>query len=402
MNYNDRTENEALKASIASLAQIPEHIRQMSLEELRAEQERIAANYRKTGRAQPRHREADLVQAHAEILAHATRGNRVHHPIAEEKLANGGHPTLLDMGRTWAANRHGPEAMGWGDREVLAYATSEHLAEVMTVNANSIIMARAPELQRIPIRLSRAVSLPDFKPVSVGTLTLDAALPEPDQKLREWAAVKPTVSAGYLQAGMSPLRIRFSEILITNDDTESMARTIEAALLAASQNETRMFCRLLTDNVELPDGDPWFNASNTALGSIASDSALAAAMQRMREQTVNGAPADFRPRYWLVPSSQEFNALDAVKTVSVDKPIVEVIPSAFLPSGTGGYLFADPAAWPAVARGTLRGSNGVSLRFSPGSPNEVESARDAILEGMHNVGFAPVSRLGVIRIAPAE
>ena len=402
MNYNDRTENEALKASIASLAEIPEHIRQMSLEELRAEQERIAANYRKTGRAQPRHREADLVQAHAEILAHTTRGNRVHHPIAEEKLANGAHVTLLDMGRTWAANRHGPEAMGWDDHKVMAYATSEHLSEVMTVNANSIIMARAPELQRIPIRLSRAVSLPDYKPVSVGTLTLDAAVPEPSQMLRQWAAIKPTVTAGYLQAGMSPLRIRFSEILLVNDDLEAMARTVEAALLAASQNEVAMFTRLLTANGNLPDGSAWFSSANSVLGGAANASSLAAGMQKMREQTVNGLPADFRPRYWLVPSSDEFNALEAVREVSVDRPIVEVIPTGHLPAGIGGFLFADPAAWPAVARGTLRGSNGVSLRFSPGSPNELESARDAILEGAHNVGFAPVSRLGVVRIAPAE
>jgi hypothetical protein len=91
-----------------------------------------------------------------------------------------------------------------------------------------------------------------------------------------------------------------------------------------------------------------------------------------------------------------------VREISIAAPAVEVVPTAHLASGTGGFLFADPAAWPAVARGTLRGSNGVSLRFGPGNPTEAESHRDAILEGLHSVAFAPVSRLGVVRIAPAE
>ena len=399
MNRSDYEENETLRASLRALAQIPENIRGMDAEELDAELNKYRSP---SARRSPRHREADLVQAHAEVLAHRTRGNRVNHPLAEEALASGGNLTLVEMGRSWAANMHGPEARAWSDHQVLAYASSAHLSDVMSVNANSIIAARAPELQRIPIRLSRAVSLPDYKPLSVGTLTLDASIPEPKLVLDEWHSVTPTVTVGFLQCGMAPIRIRFSEILLTNDDTEAMARTVEATLLAASQNETAMFIRMLTTNANLPDGAAWFNANNTVLGGAANASSLAAGMQKMREMKVNGLPADFRPRYWLVPSSDEYNALEAVREVSVAAPLVEVIPTAHLAAGSGGYLFADPAAWPAIARGTLRGSGGVSLRFAPGNPTEAESHRDAILEGLHSVAFAPVSRLGVVKIAPAE
>jgi hypothetical protein len=296
MEFRHRTNYQEPAAS-SPADPTPDWIARMSPAELAAELEAAKAAYRTKPKRAPRHREADLVQAHAEILANRSRGNRVSHPIAEEMLANGGQPSLMAMARTWAANMNGPEAHNWSDHQVLAYASSSHLSEVMSVNANSIVMSRAPELQRIPIRLSRAVSLPDYKPMSVGTLTLDAAIPEPSLALDEWNSVTPTVTVGYLQAGMAPLRIRFSEILIQNDDTEAMARTVEATLLAASQNETAMFVRLLTTNGNLPDGQPWFSDFNTVLGSSASVTSLAAGMQKMREMTVNGLPADFRPRY---------------------------------------------------------------------------------------------------------
>ncbi|MFO7857992.1 MAG: hypothetical protein R6V11_03635, partial [Ectothiorhodospiraceae bacterium] len=86
MNYHDREENERLKAQLAGMADIPPEIMSMSLDELRAEQDRIAASHGKTGR--PRYRAADLTQA----VAHGMRkGFGLH-------VANP-HPLVADMQR---------------------------------------------------------------------------------------------------------------------------------------------------------------------------------------------------------------------------------------------------------------------------------------------------------------
>lgn len=123
-------------------------------------------------------------------------------------------------------------------------------------------------------------------------------------------------------------------------------------------------------------------------------------MALMRSQAINGRPSDARPVYYVVPASEEVTAREAVAKMGSGNSVpLEVIPTAHLADGAASYLFASPSAWPAVARGTMRGSNGVSLRFQPGSPNEAESSRDAILEGLHTVGFEPISRLGVVKIA---
>lgn len=62
-------------------------------------------------------------------------------------------------------------------------------------------------------------------------------------------------------------------------------------------------------------------------------------------------------------------------------------------------MIANPAVWPVLARGTMRGSNGVSLRFGPGQPNEFEGVDDTVLESIHTVAYGPVSRVGAVRIA---
>ena len=393
MNREDYNENEALKAQLASMAEIRPEIMAMSLEELRAEQERIAANYRKTGRAQPRHREADLVQAHAEILAARTRNAAVSHPIAETAMAGGRQPSLIDLGRTWASNRHGPEAMAWDDHKVMAYASTPHLSEVISATANNVVLSRAGELLNVPLRLCRAVSLADYKPTSVGTLHLEAAVSMPSTALNEWEAITPMASAGQLRLKIAPLRIRFSEILLANDDVEAMSRTVEATMMAASQNEAKLFISLLTGSTNLADGQPWFGTDNSA-------TTLAAGMAKMRTQAINGQPSDARPVFYLVPASEEAAAREAVAKMSNGNSVpLEVIPTGHLGTGAASFLFANPSIWPSCARGTMRGSNGVSLRFQPGSPNEGESSRDAILEGLHTVGFEPISRLGVVKIS---
>jgi hypothetical protein len=116
----------------------------------------------------------------------------------------------------------------------------------------------------------------------------------------------------------------------------------------------------------------------------------------LRAQQSNGKNADCDPVALVVPSSDESTARALVAGMSTAEPWVEVIGTSYV--SAQWYLAADPNIWPVVCRGTLRGSNGESLRFVPGLPSKGEGSRDLVLTGNHAVAYAPVSRVGMVRM----
>ena len=345
---------------------------------------------------------ADLRQAHGEILA-AMSGCHLGadiHPLTEKALRDGGAPSILGLARDYCTAMHGAEANRWDDRAILAQAVSTgHLADALADVANNAILDRAPRLLGKLLAITRPVELRDFRAANVSAVELDAELPSPQiLEGQMWQKVTATSAAEDLQLATVPLRLRFSEQLAVNDNVDALARTVEAAQIASAQNELTTCFDILTTNGNLSDGSALFDAAfgNLISGQSKAASALNNAADALRSQQVNGKNCDADPRILLVPSSDEATARALVRDASIDAGWMRVIGTSYVSSEW--YMFSDPRDWCIVARGTLRGSDGQSLRFSAGAANAKESIRDVILEGMHSVDYAAIGRIGCVRV----
>lgn len=320
------------------------------------------------------------------------------HPIAEKALRDGGQQHLTDLARRFAAMHYGPEANSWDDRQVLAVSTG-HLSDVLADTPNRVALERAPNLISKVLRITWPVELVDYRPAGFETVELDSESPAPSAvELGEWSSFSPTSSAENLQLESVPLRVRFSEQLVVNDDVFALSRTLEAAMVAASQNEPSAAFGLLVSNGNLGDGSALFSAgaSNLLTGQSKAASALNNAIEALRNQQINGKNADADPVASIVPSADEATARALVAAVSTAEPWVDVIATSHVTAQW--YLMADPMTWPVLVRGTLAGANGEPLRFVPGLPNAKEGSRDLVMKGSHAVAYVPISRVRAVRI----
>jgi hypothetical protein len=243
------------------------------------------------------------------------------------------------------------------------------------------------------------VEVKDYRPDTLGTIELDAEVPAPSAILQPWQTLSFTSSGEVLQLGMAPLRIRFSEQLLLNDNVGALDESIRAAQIAASQNELSSLFGLMNDNPDMADGAPIFDAGtgNLLAGASKDLAAVNGAVALLRAQQVNGKSCDADAALLAVPAGDEATARTIVMAGSGVTPWVEVVATDYLDAGAW-VLFASPTVWPVFVRGTPRGAGGISLRFSKGSPNEREGTRDLILEGFHTVAYAAASRVGAVLI----
>ena len=99
--------------------------------------------------------------------------------------------------------------------------------------------------------------------------------------------------------------------------------------------------------------------------------------------------------FLVVNGADEVSALALMDTMQHADPAPKVIASAHVPSGSW-FVMADPAEFPVIARATTGGS-----RDSVWAESQRKTRINIDGIGIrlnHAVGYAPVSRIGIVRV----
>ncbi len=161
--------------------------------------------------------------------------------------------------------------------------------------------------------------------------------------------------------------VNFTWEMLINDDLGAF-RNIGRELGMAAQNTVNDFViSFLGGNPIIYDSQYLFHADHNNIGSAAlSESALAAAVTSMREQTSEkGNPLNIEPGYLVVPPELEFTAKKLVNStlvpggslndVNVLQGMVEVLVEPLLTDSDNWYLIAKPSSIQTVEIGFLGG-----------------------------------------------
>jgi len=208
--------------------------------------------------------ESDYFAAHGQILAEMA-GRRIPaedwHPLALEMTENGSAPSLVDMARAAAVKVYGDHAAAWDARQVLASggAGSDHLGDLLSGLAHRLVLGRQPALLGPALKLCRGVELQNYQTSTVGTVELAAGIEPPTGANRPWQKLVPSGRAEQMALRSAPVRVRFSEILLLNDDINLVQHTLDAAGTSAAQSELSALFSLLNTDVALQDGTPAFH-----------------------------------------------------------------------------------------------------------------------------------------------
>ncbi|MCB0055438.1 MAG: hypothetical protein KDE45_00345 [Caldilineaceae bacterium] len=320
------------------------------------------------------------------------------HPLTEER--KGGDWPLARLMRDYLSVEH-PTMAQRDDRSILAAAVGTEILPELLVNvANGTTLVRMPALLAKVLKITHAVELKNYLQSAAAAFEIDA-IDAARPNFTEWHTLKPRGTAELLGLGSSPIRLRITEQLSLRDDAvNAVAGIVAATATAAAQNELVACFGLLEDNPTLADGDTLFIASNTASGGAPSALILESAIATLRKQQLNGRNCDADPVNLICAADHEGAARAAVRTIYGDDSPVSVIGTSYL-STDAWYLQADPATWPTVARATMAGAGGNSLRFTPGRATELEGMRDTILESLHTFDYGAVSRIGIVKVPTA-
>lgn len=318
------------------------------------------------------------------------------HPIVEARAA--GDWPLVRVVREYMS-RYNPAVAQSDDRDVLAMAVGTEILPSLLVDvANGTTLVRLPALLAKALKITHALELNNYLPNAAAAFEVDA-IDAATPNFSEWKTLKPRGTAELLGLGSSPIRLRFTEQLTLRDDSvNAVAGIVSATATAAAQNELVACFGLLEANPTLADGDALFISGNTSATTGApSTTTLEPAIATLRKQQLNGRNCDADPANLICSADHEGAARAAVRTIYGDDSPVSVVATSYL--GTGAwYLQAAPAIWPTVARATMTGTQGISLRFGAGRANAREGTNDTILESLHTYKFGAVSRVGIVRV----
>jgi hypothetical protein len=283
----------------------------------------------------------------------------------------------------------------------------QHVQEALSNQANGLVMQRMPRLLEPVLRATAPRECRDYKPTP--TATVDVTVEAPTTKeFTPYQHVVGRFSGESLQLGMTVVRSRFGRQMVESDDVGAVDGVLSAVTLAAAQNEISEFCSLLNSNPALSDGRDLFNTTdgNDTEVDFVSATPITEMVAAMMNTPINGQPCGAMPTTWLVPVSDYTDALQLAAIVhqgfgnSLEANPLQVFPMADSLL-TDWFLFADPNTYPAILRGTLTGSMGQSLKWTPGQAKSGEDAAGLVLLGNHSVGYSAVSRAGVARIRKA-
>lgn len=287
---------------------------------------------------------------------------------------------LHDLARD-ALVRAGQSVATLGREELLTRAmhTTSDFPELLTASGNRVLAAAYQRAQSPLKQLARQRTASDFRALSILKLGEFSGL----QKVTEAGEIK-SITTG--EAKESYALETFGGIFalsrkaIVNDDLSAFSRWGEMMGQAAAETEATQLLGLLTANngagVTMDDGQPLFHADhgNAAVtGGALSEAALSAARLALRTQTgLDGAtPVNVVPRYLLVPPALETEAeklLADITPATTDdvQPIrLSLLVEPRL-TGSGWYVFADPASAPVLEYAYLSSAQGPQLSSRDG------------------------------------
>lgn len=176
-----------------------------------------------------------------------------------------------------------------------------------------------------------------------------------------------------------------------------LGRMTEAMIAGAYRKEAGLVYATLESNPNLSDGQPWFDASNSASGSTIPAS-IGAAMDVLMKQTLqNGDFLSVSPSVLLLPSGWNVPASDMLADMFMDAGNIRVIRSGAIGSG---YLFADPIECPTVAIIGLYDDAipDATIKKSPRTGSGIDLEIEAAFRVTHPINVLPISRRGVVKI----
>lgn len=332
----------------------------------------VASGYRQHASGHP------LAQRYADPRAPITL-----HKIVEDLSASRGVPV----------SRHDPQQL------VMAALGTSDLPDVVASVANTISQSRQSRGLADLLAVTSPIELPNFESAAFVTAQIEN-MPVPVYGTSAEARTLPSLNIGTagveVAVASAASLLEISRQVVINGDLRAVTSGIESFISAAFRVEWEMFSSLLTNNALLADGVPWFDATagNLLTATSLDSGGMSAARSALRSAPAeNGKPADAKARSLVVPSDLEQTALELVQLLPSNEQL-RVVATAGLPAGTW-FLLSDPRENPSVGRCTIAGPNGVSVTFENGA-DRLSSDATAV-RSRHDVGFAPLSRTGIVR-----
>jgi len=240
--------------------------------------------------------------------------------------------------------------------------------------------------------------LPNYHAAEIATIDVNVDVGEVSE-LEELPLVQVDVGAGNVAQVLAyAANLVVSYKLVVNDDLEALTTTARAMAVSAARREARVLYEFLEANPTMGDGNPMFSAGagNLITGvSSLNESALGAAMAALRDQKTPGDQyANHTMDTLLVGSGNEQTARKLVRDTGIE---ARVIAAPWIAAGNF-YALASPATAPTIAMVYLgpRGDTAMqTVRVSRRPPDRIN--RRTGVEIAHDFGFAPVSRVGIVK-----
>ena len=319
------------------------------------------------------------------------------HPLTTQRLQSRSQWHVLDLARDILAASHGDHVLALDERQIHAAAIASHvISDLYADTANARVLRRQPRLLDKVIRWTRPLEISNYLPTTAATIELEGGIGTPSIHPQEWQTVQPVAAHEAVALAMVPIRLRFTEQMIVDDDVNAVTAILDAVVNSAAQAELNAAFSVLNTAGNLSDGESLFIASNTVEGQSKNAAAIDAGIAKLRAQNLNGQAADIEPDILLCPAADEATVRTIVHNLGGDGWIT-VIGTSYLTAGAW-YLAGDPEVWASVTRATMAGSNGASLRFQAGALVGSEGARDATIGGFHAYRYQAVSRTGLVKI----
>ncbi|MBA1146396.1 hypothetical protein H0Z60_04920 [Ectothiorhodospiraceae bacterium WFHF3C12] len=341
---------------------------------------------------------SDIRDAGADFLAKAMGANPVHpHPVSDQMrlreltLAEAayilGEPELKRRGASGKS----------ASSIVAAGLTTDDFGSILEASVARLV-AQAYRAAAEHRALLHPYPLPNYHPAEIATVDVDVDVGEVTE-LQELPLVQVDVGAGnvaQVQAYAANLVVSYK--LVVNDDLDALTTMARAMAVSAARREARVLYEFLEGNPTMGDGQAMFHADHgnllSGIGALG-PATLGTAMAALRDQqTPGGQYANHGLETLLVNSADEQVARQVVRDTGSE---ARVIAAPWIGSGNF-YAMAAPATAPTIAMVYLgpRGDTAMqTVRVSRRPPDRTH--RRTGVEIAHDFGFAPVSRVGIVK-----
>ena len=343
------------------------------------------------------------------------------HQLAEDAREFRGY-SLLEMARH-ALERGGVSTRGMSKMELagaalqgrsgVGYHSTSDFPAILANVANKTLRDAYDSTPRTFSAWARRTTITDFKPVQRTQL---GGAPDLQKVLESGEFQYGTIGEAkevYALASYGRI-IAITRQALINDDLDAFSRIPAAFGASAADLESDIVYSILTQNPDMADGDPLFDANHGNLAGTAAkitEASLSAAYRSFAEQTgIEGRRVSILPAYVLVPPGPR--SLEARKQVADTTPAstgdvntfagrLQVIEEARLIPASGQdpwFLAADPARIDTVEYAYLDGQEGVFTETRMGGEvdgSEVEARHDFAAKAIDwrglykNAGAAP-------------